>query len=96
MNPVSPVVNGLENEEVVYADDQPEYSKLPCLKSRKPDGTGSILTRWTFTEEERRAIANGADVFLRVLTYQHPLQPIGMFVCFDDEELLKYFLENYR
>lgn len=96
MEPVSPIVRGLEEEEVVYAKDQPQYVPLPCLKSRQPDGTGAILTRWTLTDAERQAIANGADVFLRVLTYGNPLQPVGMFVSFDDEFLLEYFLRDYR
>jgi hypothetical protein len=96
MEPVSPVVNGMESEELIYAKDQPQYTPLPCLKSHKPDGTGSILTRWTFTEEERKAIAAGADLFVRVLTYQQPLQPFGMFIAWDNEDLLKYFMEHYR
>jgi hypothetical protein len=96
MEPTSPVVHGMEDEEMVYAKDQPQYTPLPCLKSRKADGKGRILTRWTFTDEERKAIAAGADLFVSVLTYQQPLQPVGMFVHFDDEDLLKYFIEYYR
>lgn len=96
MEPVTPIVNGLEDEEAVYAKDQPEYVPLPSIKSRKPDGRGTILTRWTFTEEERKAISEGADLFVRVHTFCQPLQPIGMFVAVDNEELLKYVIENYR
>ena len=96
MEPTSPIVNGMENEEIVYAKDQPQYVPLPVLKSRKEDRDGRILMRWQFNEQERVAIANGADLVVSILTYQQPLQPLGMFVSWDNEGLLKYFLENYR
>lgn len=96
MQPISPIVHGLEDEEAVYAKDQPQYAPLPSLKSRKPDNKGRILTRWTFTEDERRAIAAGADLFVQIDTFQQPLQPTGMFISWDNEDLLAFFMENYR
>lgn len=70
--PKSPVVKGLEQHQVVYAKDQPEYMPLPTLKS--PDG--KVMSRWTFTDEERRLIAEGADLYLTLWTFNMPLQPI--------------------
>ena len=70
------VVDGMEDEEVVYAKDQPEYLPLRTLKSQ----SGVVLSRWTLTEEQRQAIANGADVFLELHTFNKPLQPIRMAV----------------
>lgn len=60
--------------EVVYAKDQPQYLPLPALLSMMSDG--QMVTRWTLSPEERAAIAGGADVFLTVLTFGRPLQPV--------------------
>jgi hypothetical protein len=45
---------------VVIAKNQPEYIPLPALVY--PDG--KVLTEWTFTEEERAAIARGENLRL--------------------------------
>jgi hypothetical protein len=94
MEPASPVVNGMEEEECVYAKDQPEYLPLPALKSKHSDGR--ILTRWKLTAAERAALAKGADLFLEVLTFRQPLQPVRPFINTGEGELLQYFVENYR
>jgi hypothetical protein len=74
-----PVIPGLEMFEVVYAKDQPQYNPLRALKSMKDNG--AILTRWRPDEFERRAIADGADVFLEILTFHEPLQPVLLFAA---------------
>jgi hypothetical protein len=63
-------------EEVVYAKDQPEYQPLPSI--RAPDGT--ILTRWSLDEDERRQVAEQGYVYLMVMTFNQPLQPLLMTV----------------
>lgn len=69
-----PVFEGLESREVVYAKDQPEYLPLRALVS---DGLKRrVISRWTLTEEERKAVAAGDDIFLMLLTHGYPLQPI--------------------
>ena len=87
----APVFSGFESEEVVYAKNQPEYIPLRTLVgdatieimgrviNRRP-----VLSRWTFTKEQREAIANGADVILELSTYGQPLQPIRMAVATED------------
>lgn len=45
---------------VTFAKDQPEYSPLPALLYED----GKILTEWTFSEEERAAIAQGENLRL--------------------------------
>lgn len=61
------------HELVTYAKDQPEYRPLPVarLKGRE----GRLISRWTFTPEERARIAAGEDLYLMVLTFGGPLQP---------------------
>jgi len=72
------VVDGLEHKEVVYAKDQPPYIPLRTLVSAMPNK--AVWSRWTLTPEQRKAVAEGADVFLECLTFGHPLQPLRMAV----------------
>jgi hypothetical protein len=71
LNAISPVIPGSEEFEVVYAKDQPEYNALPVLRTDK-----TLVSRWKFSEEEREMIANGADLFICVMHFGQPLQPI--------------------
>jgi hypothetical protein len=73
-----PVVDGMESEEVVYAEDQPQYIPLRTLVSSAPDGR--VVSRWTPTDEQRKLIADGADIFLELLTFHQPLNPIRVAV----------------
>ena len=69
-----PVVEGLEQFEVVMGWDQPEYNPLRCLTGNT--ATGERLSRWTLTQEQRDAVANGADIFVELLTYNRDMNPI--------------------
>jgi hypothetical protein len=47
----------------------------------------SVISRWTFTEEQRKLIAAGADIYLELNTFinnetgrPNPLQPIRMAI----------------
>lgn len=56
----------------VYAKDQPEYLPLPAYKA----ADGTVITCWKMSWPERLlAIATG-KVWLRLLTFGSPLQPI--------------------
>lgn len=73
-----PVVEGMEAEEVVYAKYQPEYIPLRTLR-----GEGKmtpVISRWSFTENQRKLIAEGADIFLELSTFGNPLQPIRIAI----------------
>lgn len=61
-------------EAVTFAKDQPEYLPLPALIY--PDG--KILTEWSFSEEERAAIARGENLRLWIWTFGDKLQPIAL------------------
>ena len=71
MESISPVVPGNEQFEVVYAADQPEYIPLSVLRTEK-----SLLSRWRLTDAERAHIAGGGDLFICVMHFGHPLQPL--------------------
>jgi hypothetical protein len=62
----------IEGTHVVYAANQPEYLPLPVW--RKPGG--EVISRWRFSWRERVRIALGGTLYLEVLTFGSPLQPI--------------------
>lgn len=64
---------------VTFAKAQPEYLPLPAAIVDR-DGAQTVVTRWQFTDEERAAIANGADLYLEMLTFGSPLQPLRFVV----------------
>jgi hypothetical protein len=69
-----PVIPGLEGQEIVYAKDQPQY--LPLRTLRTSNYERDVISRWTLTDEQRQAVAQGADIFLSLRTFGNPLQPI--------------------
>ena len=71
-----PVIEGLEHREVIYAKNQPEYLPLRALVSEGPEQR--VISRWTLTDQQRKAVAEGADIFLLLLTFGGALQPIQM------------------
>lgn len=73
MKAVSPVVLGMKVEEVIFAKDQPEYLRLPAALV---DGGHRIITRWNLSLTERLRILFFGNLWLSVLTYGRPLQPV--------------------
>lgn len=73
MKPVSPVIPGLDLPETIFAKDQKEYVPLPAIVA---DGGTRVITRWKMTWRERLGVFLGGDVWLSVLTFGNPLQPV--------------------
>ncbi len=88
----APVVEGLESHEVVFAKNQPQYNPLRCLKGNT--AYGEVLSRWTLTEEQREAVAEGADIYLEISTFNTPLQPIRLAI--GNKPHAEIFKEGYR
>ena len=86
-----PVVVGRESEEVVYAKDQPQYEPLRTLPYETYPGSGDyrVMSRWSLTPEQRRKVSEGSDIFLTMMTFGQPLQPILMALGDND------FYEEY-
>lgn len=74
MQPVSPVMPGSEEIEVVLGKDQPEYVPLPAVYLEGE--SRPMITRWRFTEEERLHIALGHDLVFTQMTFGNPFQPV--------------------
>lgn len=66
---------------IVKAKDQAEtYRPLPSLHTP----SGRVITRWALTDEERAQILRGSDVYLTILTFNQPLQPVMLSVGVSD------------
>lgn len=63
-----------EGRPVVFAENQPEYFPLPARVTED----GQVRTRWQFTLDERRAIADGACLELTLHTFGNALQPVHL------------------
>lgn len=66
-------------QRVRWAEGQDEYNTLPAIVGESSDGI-ETRHRWTFSEDERRAIAEGADIDVTALTFGGRLQPIKLHV----------------
>lgn len=71
MDPVTPIIPGMNLPVLVIAKDQPEYRPLPAFV----DGS-SVLTRWKLSLRERLRVLWRGDIYLTVLTFGRPLQPV--------------------
>ena len=74
MKPVSPVLptQKTASAEVVYAANQPQYLPLPAVRT----DDGMVTTRWRMDWSDRiRALITG-NIYLQVLTFNNPLQPV--------------------
>ena len=59
---------------VTYAENQPEYLPLPAHKTI--DGT--VTSCWGLSFFERLQVALTGRIYLQVLTFNRPLQPVIM------------------
>jgi hypothetical protein len=73
---------GSEAIETVFGANQPEYQPLPAVYLDTP--ARNVITRWRLTEDERLAIAAGADIVMQQLTFWHPYQPSNLQVVMPD------------
>ena len=87
MKPASPVAYDPETRwgisEIVYAKEQPEYVPLPALRW----SDGLLVTRWSLSWKERLILILGGSVYLGVLTFNNPLQPVMLST--DIQEVVK-------
>ena len=74
MRPVSPVLlkRASTMREVVYGAEQKEYIPLPAVRCEH----GVVTTRWTMTWRERIRVALHGNIYVQILTFNAPLQPV--------------------
>lgn len=61
MRPIAPRIEGAE--EFTIAENQHEYAPLTACLVQYSDGTVTRVCRWTFTDDERKRIAAGEDIY---------------------------------
>lgn len=74
MESMTPVVPGFDLPVTTYAKDQPEYIPLPSY--RHLDGT--VTTLWRLSWKERFQVLIGGSIWLQLLTFNKPLQPVKL------------------
>lgn len=79
MKPVSPIVNGLEPYEVPIGSTS-DAEPLKVLRSPE----GRFFMRWSLTDEERKQIAEGADVYVTLWTGNQGMSPLAVQVMRPD------------
>lgn len=96
MKPVSPVYPGFEQYEVNIGEGQPEYFPIPAIVT--DDEKRRCISRWEFSEEERKQIAEGGTLVFQQLTFGQKFQPIAMYiepkVHFSDKEKSNDLVES--
>lgn len=58
----------------LYAKDQPEYIPLPA----RSDESGRLVVGWKLSWTERIALLLRGRLYLQVLTFNRPLQPLKL------------------
>lgn len=70
---------------ITFAKNQPEYKPLPALKTED----GKVVTCWKPSVMERLKILFTGKIWLNILTFNEPLQPLLMTVNKPNLELIK-------
>lgn len=65
-----------EGCNVTYAENQPEYLPLPAHKT----GAGKVTSCWRLSFFERLQVAFTGRIWLNILTFNKPLQPLKMSI----------------
>jgi len=62
-----------KEQNVVFGKDQPAYNPLPAFLSN--DNLGMVVTKWELSDEEIEILKTQKCVWLKVFTFNEPLQP---------------------
>lgn len=68
-----------EEVNVRYAENQPEYETLPAFR-HPDDEQGCVISCWQFEQNELAKVQKTGVVWMHVLTFNKPLQPLLLSV----------------
>jgi len=66
-----------KQSNVTYAENQEEYQDLPAHHAG--DIQGTVTSCWELTPEEIDQVKESGKIYLQLLTFNSPLQPINLF-----------------
>jgi hypothetical protein len=69
---ISPVIEGMEQDEITAPGPSPEYNPIPALCA----DPYMLVTRWKLDEAELKRVMETGEVWLQVWTGGEPLQPV--------------------
>lgn len=78
MTPVDPGKKFDRYKPLTFAKDQPQYSPLPARAVG--DSQRTIITSWKLSWKEKLQLLWTGRVYLTILTFGKPLQPVRMDV----------------
>lgn len=65
------------SKPLIFGKDQADtYQPLPSIITP----AGKVITRWTLTDDEKRRLIEGEDLYLTIHTFNFPLQPVLLTV----------------
>lgn len=64
-----------DGANIVFGANQPEYQPLPAELVGKPE-TGQINTCWELSPDELKQIKETGKIWVSILTFGQPLQPV--------------------
>lgn len=67
-----------DGANVVYVANKPEYIPLPA--ERRPGRSCEVVTCWELSPDELKRVQETGKIYLGLLTYGQPLQPVIMSV----------------
>jgi len=67
-----------KDQNIVYAEDQPEYTPLPALRINNP--AGDVVTCWRLSFLERVEILFTGRIWLSMKSFHKKLTPIWMSI----------------
>lgn len=79
-----------KHQNVVFAEDQPEYQQLPALKIDTP--TGEVISCWRLSFKERVKIIFTGKVWLSLMSFNKPLTP--SFIAVNRKEVYSHPDDN--
>jgi hypothetical protein len=71
MNPIE-----FKEQNIIITKDQPEYMPLPA----HVDENGNVVTCWKLSPDEIEKISKTGELWLSVMTFKQPLQPLFLSV----------------
>lgn len=67
-----------KHQNIVFAENQPEYTPLPALKLNSPEG--EVISCWSMNLRERVKVLFTGKVWLSLMMFNKPLTPSFMSV----------------